>query len=196
MLRTALLEDCIRIACIATARRAFFSSFPSPHFGPVSLLAVNCERTTNDAQEFIFDGVQGIILAYLLFFQFRTYPHCLIRTRQNSTYQYTFASVVLPRPTRHRQQSWRVPDLMGVRRVRPPADIYPKTCSTTKMTMPTSRSDTHGYIVVYLRPPTFGLFPVPPSVAGVCSRTRLCMCRHQWQRLDNGVSAVVGAADK
>lgn len=31
---------------------------------------------------------------------------------------------------------------MGVRRVRPPADIYPKTCSTTKMTMPTSRSDT------------------------------------------------------
>lgn len=145
MLRTALLEDCIRIACIATARRTFFSPFPSPHFGPVSLLAVNCERTTNDAQEFIFDGVQGIILAYLPFFQFRTYPHFPHQEPRPETALINTPSllVVLPRPTRHRQQSWRVLDLMGVRRVRPPADIYPKTCSTTKMTMPTSRSDTH-----------------------------------------------------
>lgn len=53
---------------------------------------------------------------------------------------------------------------MGVHRVRPPADIYPKISSTTKMTTPTSRSDTytstaHAWFAHVL--------PVPPSVTGV-----------------------------
>lgn len=113
MLPTALREDCIRTACIADPPRPRLTLAPFRFWVSETALAATHLKEFGLPSRGFTDPPR----------------RALSRT--------PFAPVVLPRPTRYRQQSWRAPDLMGAPRVRPPVGTYPKTCSTTRMTMPT-----------------------------------------------------------
>lgn len=200
MLRTALLEDCIRMACIATTWRCSFSSLTSASLR-LRLASGSGERATkgtgtNAGGEVEWEGrstkcawQKGWVCCSFRFLPCVTPALTCSETKHESTPTPSFRLSYPGQPDTANNRggfpiSWACL-----------AYAHPRTSTRRHAARRRRPCLPQGQICTMEHPHTSVRVSYLAICDRCCSKTRMFMCRHQWSRMGS-VSAGVGAAER